>query len=119
MRQAYASQPGDTQPSEWNGKISASSDIDIEIDDIAGYRFEFPNRVLPQGGWRMKTNLDKILSSSPVEGSGVSSTVVMPKGLLVSGRGDSYTNLSLDTNHGSCTVSPIQLVAGAIKEVVS
>src|SRR5690348_8546325 len=69
MRQAYASQPGggsedslftvlvlmgigDHQPSQWNGNVSVASG---DIDSLDGYRFELPDRVLPQGGWHMKT----------------------------------------------------------------
>src|SRR5438309_415999 len=80
MRQAYASQPGgatedqlfqilvlmgvgDQEPSQWNGAVSIASG---DIDSLDGYRFELPDRVLPQGGWRMQTKLDKILASSPV-----------------------------------------------------
>src|ERR1700732_4415347 len=123
MRQAYASQPGgaaeenlftvlvlmgtgDSQPSEWNGTVSIGSG---DIDSVDGYRFELPDRVLPQGGWRMKTNLDKILASSPIEGSGVSNTVIMPKGLLIAGRGSDATVLTIDTNNGRCAVPPMQL----------
>src|ERR1700733_420728 len=64
MRKAYASQPGgtteenlfevlvmmgvgDQQPSEWNGTVSIGAG---DIDSIDGYRFELPDRVLPQGG---------------------------------------------------------------------
>src|ERR1017187_657796 len=129
MRQAYASQPGgaseenlfevlvllgagDTQPSEWNGTVSI---ISGDIDSLDGDRFELPERVLPQGGWRMKTNLDKILASSPVEGSGVSGTVVIPKGLLIAGRGGDATVLTVDTNNGRCSVTPMQLIAGVPK----
>ena len=129
MRKAYASQPGgtaeenlyavlvlmgvgDQQPSEWNGAVSVVSG---DIDSLDGYRFQLPDRVLPQGGWRMKTNLDKILSSSPVEGSGVSSTVVLPKGLLIAGRGSDATSLTVGTNNGNCILAPMQLVAGATK----
>ncbi len=133
MRKAYASQPGgtseenlfevlvlmgvgDAQPSEWNGTMNIASG---EIDSLDGYRFELPDRILPQGGWRMKTSLDKILSSSPVEGSGVSGAVVMPKGLLVAGRGNDGTSLTIDTNNGRCSIAPMQLTAGATKECAS
>jgi hypothetical protein len=126
MRKAYASQPGgtseenlfeilvlmgvgDQQPSDWNGTVNIASG---EIDTLDGYRFELPDRVLPQGGWHMKTNLDKILSSSPVEGSGVSGAVVMPKGLLIAGRGNDATSLTVDTNNGRCSISPMQMTAG-------
>lgn len=129
MRQAYVSRPGgaseenlfavlvlmgvgDRQATEWNGALSIGSG---DIDSIDGYRFELPDRVLPQGGWRMKTNLDKILASSPIEGTGVSATVVMPKGLLIMGRGSEGTNLSIDSNNGSCTIAPLQLPTGATK----
>ena len=129
MRQAYASQPGgapeetlfsvlvlvgvgDQQPSEWNGTVSVASG---DIDSLDGYRFQLPDRILPQGGWRMKTNLDKILASSPIEGSGVSATVVMPKGLLIAGRGTDATNITVNTNNGACSVAPMQLAAGSIK----
>src|SRR5215472_10688443 len=81
MRQAYITQPGgapedslwtflvlmganDRKPSEWRGSVSIASG---DIHSIDGYRFELPDRVLPQGGWVMSTKLEKILSSSPVE----------------------------------------------------
>ena len=126
MRQAYITQPGgapedslwtllvlmganDRKPSDWRGSVSVASG---DIHSIDGYRFELPDRVLPQGGWIMSTKLEKILSSSPVEGSGVSGTIILPKGLLIAGRGGDATQVTVTTNNGDCRVSPLQLAAG-------
>src|ERR1700722_13936581 len=72
---AYASQPGgtpeenlwqilillgagDTQPTTWNGTLSIDGG---DLHAVEGYRFELPDRVLPQGGWEAKTQSTKIL----------------------------------------------------------
>jgi len=129
MKQAYASQPGgatedqlfeilvlmgvgDNEPSQWNGSVTIASG---DIDSLEGYRFELPDRVLPQGGWRMQTKLDKILASSPVEGSGGITTVVMPKGLLIGGRGTAATSITVTTNNGNCTFFPMEMVPGTTR----
>ena len=41
---------GDREPASWNGSLNINSG---ELHDIQGYRFELPDRVLPQGGWRV------------------------------------------------------------------
>ena len=127
MTGAYASQPGgtpeenlwqvlvvmgigDTQPTPWTGSVNAASG---DVFRIEGYRFELPDAVLPQGGWRMQTKLEKILASSPIEGSGVSESRILPKGLLISGRGTDATKLTIETNHGTCTASPMAMAPDA------
>src|SRR6266566_6093697 len=57
---------GDSQPAAWNGRLSVAGG---DIHKIEGYRFELPDRVLPQGGWEVKTQMTRILKGSPVEGS--------------------------------------------------
>src|SRR5882672_6741766 len=81
---AYASQPGgtpeenlwqalilfgvgDRDPAAWNGQLTVASG---DVHSIEGYRFELPDRVLPQGGWEAHTQMTRILKTSPVEGSG-------------------------------------------------
>src|SRR5678815_5691199 len=78
---AYSSQPGgtseeklwqtlilfgvnDREPTAWNGSLSVEGG---EIHNVEGYRFELPDRMLPQGGWEVKTQTTLILKSSPVE----------------------------------------------------
>ena len=76
---------GDSEPAAWNGHLTADGG---EIHAVEGYRFELPDRLLPQGGWEARTQMTRILKSSPVEGnSSGDETRVIPKGLLVRGAG--------------------------------
>ena len=127
---AYASQPGgtpeedlwqvlilfgagDRDPFAWNGHLTAAGG---DVHSIEGYRFELPDRVLPQGGWEAHTQMTRILKSSPVEGSGAGSeTRVIPKGLLVRGTGKA-ARLSVTAGPGSFTVSPASLAFGEIQK---
>jgi hypothetical protein len=49
---------GDSQPAAWNGHLTVEAG---EVHAIEGYRFELPDRLLPQGGWEARTQLSKIL----------------------------------------------------------
>src|SRR5437870_10313651 len=94
---------GDTEPAAWNGRLSVAGG---DIHKIEGYRFELPDRVLPQGGWEVKTQMTRILKGSPVEGSGMGDeTRVIPKGLLVRGAGPA-ASLSVSAGPGSFNISP-------------
>lgn len=103
----------DREATAWNGTLAISNG---EINAIDGYRFELPDRILPQGGWEVKTQMTRILKSSPVEGpSGADETRVIPKGLLVRGTG-SAARISLSTGHGSFAFSPANMVVGDIQK---
>ena len=130
LQAAYASEPGgtpetslwqvlvlmgvsDTAPTVWNGSVKITSG---DLYEIEGYRFELPDRVLPQGGWQMQTKLEKILASSPIEGSGVAETRILPKGLLLRGAGADVTGVITETNHGACSFSPMRMAFGGVQK---
>src|SRR5580704_8294149 len=56
---------GDQTPATWTGSLTIAAG---DLFAVEGYRFELPDRILPQGGWEMQTRLDTILDSSPIEG---------------------------------------------------
>lgn len=133
LQAAYASQPGgtpetnlwqtlvlmgvdDNAPTAWDGNVKVASG---ELFDLQGYRFELPDRVLPGGSWRMQTRLEKILASSPIEGSGVSETRILPKGLLLLGSGVDATSVAVETNHGRCSFSPLRLAFGVVDKCLN
>src|SRR5204862_5368048 len=93
---------GDTAPGGWNRHLRVEAG---EVHSIEGYRCELPDRLLPQGGWQARTQLTRILKSSPVEGnSSGDETRVIPKGLMVRERGPA--RLAVSTMNGSFSVSP-------------
>src|SRR5437667_4816751 len=99
---------GDSEPAAWNGHLTADAG---EIHAVEGYRFELPDRLLPQGGWEARTQMTRILKSSPVEGnSSGDETRVIPKGLLVRGAGPA--RISVSTARGSFSVSPAGMAFG-------
>src|SRR5262245_41027769 len=57
---------GDREPADWSGRLSVEGG---EIHAMDGYRFELPDRMLPQGGWQVRTQMTRILKGSPVEGA--------------------------------------------------
>src|SRR6476620_7408495 len=104
---------GDREPAAWNGHLTIDGG---DIHKIEGYRFELPDRLLPQGGWQAHTQLTRILKGSPVEGSGTGDeTRVIPKGLLVRGTGPA-ARLSLSAGPASFTVSPVGMAFGEIQK---
>src|SRR4051812_31565528 len=103
---------GDSQPSSWNGHLTVQAGA---IHTVEGYRFELPDRLLPQGGWEARTQSTKILKSSPVEGnSSGDETRVIPKGLMVRGTGPA--SLSVSTANGAFSLSPADVPFGEIKK---
>ncbi len=103
---------GDKQPVSWNGDLRVT---DGEIFAVEGYRFELPDRVLPQGGWQMRTETVRILHGSTLAGHGPApgETRILPKGLLVRGAGNSSTRLAVRTERGEFNVSPMRLAFGS------
>ncbi|MCB9386119.1 MAG: hypothetical protein H6509_16025 [Bryobacterales bacterium] len=102
---------GDNGVGAWDGQAEIA---DGEIFDLAGYRFEPPDRVLPAGGWRATVKADRIetgVINDFVGGSAVQ-TVVMPKGVLLRGSGSAATRLTLTTPRGRVELRPMQLAFG-------
>ena len=102
---------GDREPAVWDGQLEISGG---DIWNVSGYRFELPDRILPQGGWQARTKVERVLDSSPVEGTPTSARIVLPKGVLIRGRGSDGTRLVLKTQHGRCEFAPMTL-AGTLK----
>ncbi len=106
---------GARQPVSWNGNLSLQGG---EVLDIEGYRFEPPDRVLPQGGWTLQTQRVRILEGSPLAGRGRPATrqAVLPKGLLVRGKGTSGTRVVVSTEQGKFSFAPMAMEFGVWKE---
>ncbi len=102
---------GDREPSAWNGRLSIEGG---EIHAIEEYRFEPPDRMLPEGGWAIQTQATRILKTSPVEGSGSAETRVIPKGLLVRGAGPG-ARLTVSAAGQSFSSRPASLGFGEIQ----
>ena len=100
---------GDRDPASWNGRLQVSGG---DIQALDGYRFELPDRVLPEGGWQMQTKVERVLHASPLEGGATAEQRLLPKGLLVRGAGTESTTLALQTAQGGCTVSPMRVAFG-------
>lgn len=126
-QKAYASEPGgtpeenlwevlvlmgagDKQPAAWDGTAAIASG---EIHDLQGYRFELPDRVLPEGGWRVSTKIEKVLDSSPIEGGGKPKAELLPKGVLIRGAGTQTTSISVRTSQGACEFTPMAIPFGS------
>ena len=128
LREAYASQPGgtaeehlwevlflmgvgDREPAKWDGSLRVSGG---EVYALEGYRFELPDRVLPQGGWRMSTRRDRILEHSGLDAPGGAGgeLQILPKGLLIRGSGSPSAAVVVDTPDGSCSLEPMQMRFG-------
>ncbi|MEZ5353735.1 MAG: hypothetical protein R2762_13940 [Bryobacteraceae bacterium] len=101
---------GDREPSTWDGNLEIAAG---DIWNVEGYRFELPDRILPQGGWQARTKVERVLNSSPVEGSAISAQAVLPKGLLIRGRGTDATRLVLRTSQGQCDFAPMAVSISA------
>lgn len=102
--------PGDKQPAAWDGTAGIANG---QIFDLKGYRFELPDRVLPQGGWLVSTKIEKVLESSPIEGGGKPTMELLPKGVLIRGSGTDSTRLSIKTSQGACEFAPMGVAFGA------
>ena len=102
---------GETAPTQWDGSLTAAAG---EIQHLQGYRFEPPDREPGLDRWRVHTRVERIYPRAGLSGHGQSPTdqQVLPKGILVRGRGTSGTRLTIETAHGRFTVSPMQLAFG-------
>ncbi|MDA2924072.1 hypothetical protein MYX65_05345 [Acidobacteria bacterium AH-259-L09] len=105
----------DKGPTNWDGRLEISSG---EVHDVQGYRFELPDRVLPQGGWEMSTQIVHILYDSPLagQGSAASESRMLPKGLLVRGSGSESVKVSVATAQGRFSFRPMDMSFGRVKK---
>jgi hypothetical protein len=100
---------GDAQPAAWDGSLSVSAG---EIQRIEGYRFELPDRILPQGGWEVTTKIENVLTASPIEGAGKPNLQLLPKGLLIRGAGSPSTSISIRSRQGNWSFLPMRIAFG-------
>lgn len=102
---------GETAPASWDGTLEVTSG---EVQHLLGYRFEPPDRALGLDRWRVHTRVERVIPRASLSGHGQSPTEqqVLPKGILVRGKGTSGTRLTIETAEGRFTVSPMQLVFG-------
>ncbi len=92
---------GDKQPAEWNGSVRVEGG---ELLEIEGYRFELPDRMLPQGGWRMSTRIERVTRPEGREQK------LLPKGVLLRG---TASRVTATTAQGNCEFEPAAIAAGA------
>jgi len=100
---------------EWNSKVSVSAG---EVFSVEGYRFEPPDRIEPEGGWSLTVRVEQMETGEIVNAAGGSAVrpTLMPKGVLVQGRGSTATVLRVD---GAGDVRPMTLRVGQRRELSS
>jgi hypothetical protein len=105
---------GDKEPAAWDGRLEVSGG---EVFQLDGYRFEPPDRILPQGGWRARTKLERVkFGYSPAwRKLPVAVPQLTPKGLLIRGAGTSATRVSIETPFGRCAFLPMGMPFGKVE----
>ena len=104
---------GQSGEKPWQGGLSIQQG---DIFRVEGYRFEPPDAILPAGGWRLIVKPERMETGTIIDAEGGSAVeiVVMPKGLLVQGRGGPATTLTVDAGaDGKFSVQPNRLRFGA------
>jgi hypothetical protein len=92
---------GEREPAAWDGRASIASG---EIFAINGYRFELPDRVLSDGGWRVRTKPERVRA-----GLAKPESMLLPKGVLLRGSGTSASRVTLATGRDECVFHPMAL----------
>ncbi len=102
---------GETEPASWDGTLTVDAG---EVLDLTGYRFEPPDRALGLDRWRVHTRVERVLGGSGLSGRGPAliTEQVLPKGVLVRGRGSTATKLTVETEKGRFSVSPMSAAFG-------
>ena len=102
---------GDAAGESWDGSLSIQGG---EILGMDPHRQEPPDRILPQGGWRLQTQDVRILLRSTVVSQPTPSRreQPMPKGLWVRGSGNAATSVSVTTVQGDFSFKPMTLEVG-------
>ncbi len=102
---------GDPAGVEWDGTLSIRGG---EILAIEPHRQEPPDRILPQGGWRLRTQAVRVMLRSTVvpRPTPVERLEVLPKGLWIRGSGDASTTVSAETSQGSFSFRPMEMPVG-------
>lgn len=102
---------GDAAGESWDGSLSVQGG---EILSMEPHRQEPPDRILPQGGWRLRTQDVRILLRSSVVSRPTPPRreESMPKGLWVRGSGNQATTVSVTTVQGDFRFQPMTLAVG-------
>lgn len=92
----------------WTSNVSASGG---EVFGVEGYRFEPPDRIEPEGGWSLTVRVEQMETGEIMNAAGGSGALptLMPKGVLLQGRGSTATVLRID---GAGEVRPMALAVG-------
>ncbi len=95
----------------WDGSLSVRAG---EILGIDPHRQEPPDRILPQGGWKLRTqDVRVMLRSTVVPGPEPAySEEPMPKGMWVRGSGSTATSVEVTTAQGDFSFKPMALEFG-------
>jgi len=101
---------GEQQPSNWDGRVTVTGG---ELHAIEGYRFVPPDRVTPEGGWRMSTQVVLVTPYPSLAGRRDNDQRrVVPKGVLLRGAGNSGTRVTLSIGTQDISFVPMELVPG-------
>ena len=102
---------GDPAGEVWDGNLSVRGGEILSIDP---HRQEPPDRILPQGGWRLRTQSVRVLLRSSVVSRPTPRfrEEVASKGLWVRGSGTAATSVSVTTAQGDFLFRPMTLEVG-------
>ena len=102
---------GDPAGESWDGSLTVRSGEILSMDP---HRQEPPDRILPQGGWRLTTQDIRILLRSTVvpRPDPARLDAVMSKGLWIRGSGSAQTTVSVTTAQGDFSFQPMAMEFG-------
>ena len=102
---------GDPTGESWDGNLTVQGGEILAMDP---HRQEPPDRILPQGGWRLRTQQVRILQRSSVvpRPTPAHRDETFSKGLWVRGSGNSGTTVSVATVQGDFSFRPMALEVG-------
>ena len=102
---------GDPAGVAWDGSLSIQGG---EILSMEPHRQEPPDRILPQGGWKLRTQAVRVLLRSSVVPMPTPRfrEEVLAKGLWVRGSGTAATSVSVKTAQGDFSIKPMSMAVG-------
>ncbi len=102
---------GDPAGVTWDGSLSIQGG---EILSLDAHRQEPPDRILPQGGWKLRTQAVRVLLRSSVVPMPTPRfrEEVLSKGLWVRGSGTAATSVSVSTVQGDFSFKPMSMEVG-------
>ena len=102
---------GDPDGKSWDGSLSIHGGEILAMDP---HRQEPPDRILPQGGWRLRTQNVRILQRSTVvpRPEPAYREAVLPKGIWIRGSGSATTTVDVATAQGDFTFRPMAMEFG-------